>query len=175
MLSSGLLLCSQRYSGSSQGTEGNCLDCVWQGSIRTEALQSSVQEHVTWIYLRKAQPNLSARWCVFMALCLVAGWITCVIVVLVCVCFVGSDVNSMDSVDSGCALGKTETHQNSKPGGESSKSDLTIWEIEVPKVTSHQPIVLLALPYIAIFWFLRSGSGSVPSQGDRQINKDLSI
>ncbi|XP_021271308.1 A-kinase anchor protein 1, mitochondrial [Numida meleagris] len=45
----------------------------------------------------------------------------------------GSDVNSMDSVDSGCALGKTETHQNSKPGGESSKSDLTIWEIEVPK------------------------------------------
>ncbi|OXB59642.1 hypothetical protein ASZ78_016533 [Callipepla squamata] len=45
----------------------------------------------------------------------------------------GSDVNSMDSVDSGCALGKTETRQNSKPGGESSKSDLTIWEIEVPK------------------------------------------
>ncbi|NXK54695.1 AKAP1 protein, partial [Chauna torquata] len=45
----------------------------------------------------------------------------------------GSDVNSMDSVDSGCALGKTGTRQNSKPGGESSKSDLTIWEIEVPK------------------------------------------
>ncbi|XP_065588151.1 A-kinase anchor protein 1, mitochondrial [Cyrtonyx montezumae] len=45
----------------------------------------------------------------------------------------GSDVNSMDSVDSGCALGKTETRQNSKPGGESSKSDLTVWEIEVPK------------------------------------------
>nr|XP_013815331.1 PREDICTED: A-kinase anchor protein 1, mitochondrial [Apteryx mantelli mantelli] len=45
----------------------------------------------------------------------------------------GSDVNSMDSVDSGCALGKTETRQNSKPGGESSKSELTIWEIEVPK------------------------------------------
>ncbi|KAM8797189.1 A-kinase anchor protein 1, mitochondrial [Eudromia elegans] len=45
----------------------------------------------------------------------------------------GSDVNSMDSVDSGCALGKTETPQNSKPGGESSKSELTIWEIEVPK------------------------------------------
>ncbi|XP_035198964.1 A-kinase anchor protein 1, mitochondrial [Oxyura jamaicensis] len=45
----------------------------------------------------------------------------------------GSDVNSMDSVDSGCALGKTATRQNSKPGGESSKSDLTIWEIEVPK------------------------------------------
>ncbi|XP_025962843.2 A-kinase anchor protein 1, mitochondrial [Dromaius novaehollandiae] len=45
----------------------------------------------------------------------------------------GSDVNSMDSVDSGCALGQTETRQNSKPGGESSKSELTIWEIEVPK------------------------------------------
>ncbi|XP_062448379.1 A-kinase anchor protein 1, mitochondrial [Rhea pennata] len=45
----------------------------------------------------------------------------------------GSDVNSMDSVDSGCALGKTETRQDPKPGGESSKSELTIWEIEVPK------------------------------------------
>lgn len=92
-----------------------------------------------------------------------------------CLSFVGSDVNSMDSVDSGCALGKTATRQNSKPGGESSKSDLTIWEIEVPKVTRHQPIVLLALPYIVIFWFLQSGSGSMQSQGDQQINKDLSI
>ncbi|KAH1178756.1 A-kinase anchor protein 1, mitochondrial [Mauremys mutica] len=45
----------------------------------------------------------------------------------------GSDVNSMDSVDSGCALGKTESCQNSKPGVESNKSELTIWEIEVPK------------------------------------------
>uniref|UniRef100_A0A8C8VGL8 A-kinase anchoring protein 1 n=1 Tax=Pelusios castaneus TaxID=367368 RepID=A0A8C8VGL8_9SAUR len=45
----------------------------------------------------------------------------------------GSDVNSMDSVDSGCALGKTENCQNSKPGVESNKSELTIWEIEVPK------------------------------------------
>ncbi|XP_025066312.1 A-kinase anchor protein 1, mitochondrial isoform X2 [Alligator sinensis] len=45
----------------------------------------------------------------------------------------GSDVNSMDSVDSGCALGKTETRQNSKPGVESNKSELAIWEIEVPK------------------------------------------
>ncbi|NWX85547.1 AKAP1 protein, partial [Nothoprocta pentlandii] len=45
----------------------------------------------------------------------------------------GSDVNSMDSVDSGCALGKMEMRQNSKPGGEASKSELTIWEIEVPK------------------------------------------
>ncbi|XP_067394150.1 A-kinase anchor protein 1, mitochondrial [Emydura macquarii macquarii] len=45
----------------------------------------------------------------------------------------GSDVNSMDSVDSGCALGKTENCHNSKPGAESNKSELTIWEIEVPK------------------------------------------
>ncbi|XP_069082749.1 A-kinase anchor protein 1, mitochondrial isoform X2 [Pleurodeles waltl] len=46
----------------------------------------------------------------------------------------GSDVNSMDSVDSGCPLGKmTESHQEPKPGLESKKSDLTVWEIEVPK------------------------------------------
>lgn len=45
----------------------------------------------------------------------------------------------MDSVDSGCALGKMETRQNSKPGVESNKSELAIWEIEVPKVTSQAP------------------------------------
>ncbi|NXV22316.1 AKAP1 protein, partial [Cepphus grylle] len=45
----------------------------------------------------------------------------------------GSDVNNMDFVDSGCALRKTLTRQNSKLGGESSKSDFVIWEIEVPK------------------------------------------
>ncbi|NWQ89525.1 AKAP1 protein, partial [Burhinus bistriatus] len=45
----------------------------------------------------------------------------------------GSRVNSMDFVDSGCALRKTVTRQNSKLGGESSKSDFVIWEIEVPK------------------------------------------
>ncbi|XP_074016609.1 A-kinase anchor protein 1, mitochondrial [Numenius arquata] len=45
----------------------------------------------------------------------------------------GSDVNDMDFVDSGCALRKTVTRQNSKLGGESSKSDFIIWEIEVPK------------------------------------------
>ncbi|NXL55875.1 AKAP1 protein, partial [Chordeiles acutipennis] len=45
----------------------------------------------------------------------------------------GSDVNSVDFVDSGCAMRKTVTHQNSKLGGESSKSDFIIWEIEVPK------------------------------------------
>ncbi|NXG93941.1 AKAP1 protein, partial [Stercorarius parasiticus] len=45
----------------------------------------------------------------------------------------GSDVNNMDFVDSGCALRKTVTRQNSKLGGESSKSDFIIWEIEVPK------------------------------------------
>lgn len=46
----------------------------------------------------------------------------------------GSDVNSMDSVDSGCPLGKTtESHHEPKPGLESKKSNLTIWEIEVPQ------------------------------------------
>ncbi|XP_074701255.1 A-kinase anchor protein 1, mitochondrial [Strix aluco] len=45
----------------------------------------------------------------------------------------GSDVNNMDFVDSGCAMRKTVTRQNSKLGGESSKSDFIIWEIEVPK------------------------------------------
>ncbi|XP_009952139.1 PREDICTED: A-kinase anchor protein 1, mitochondrial, partial [Leptosomus discolor] len=45
----------------------------------------------------------------------------------------GSDVNSVDFVDSGCAMRKTMTHQNSKLGGKSSKSDFVIWEIEVPK------------------------------------------
>ncbi|NWS66899.1 AKAP1 protein, partial [Crotophaga sulcirostris] len=45
----------------------------------------------------------------------------------------GSDVNRMDFVDSGCAMRKTMTHQNSKLRGQSSKSDIGIWEIEVPK------------------------------------------
>ncbi|KFV99160.1 hypothetical protein N327_12327, partial [Fulmarus glacialis] len=45
----------------------------------------------------------------------------------------GSHVNSMDFVDGGCAMRKTVTRQNSKLGGESSKSDYIIWEIEVPK------------------------------------------
>ncbi|KAM6048327.1 A-kinase anchor protein 1, mitochondrial isoform 1-T2 [Theristicus caerulescens] len=45
----------------------------------------------------------------------------------------GLDVNSMDFVDSGCAMRKTVTRQNSKLGGKSSKSDFLIWEIEVPK------------------------------------------
>ncbi|NXU31308.1 AKAP1 protein, partial [Thalassarche chlororhynchos] len=45
----------------------------------------------------------------------------------------GSRVNSMDFVDSGCAMRKTATRQNSKLRGESSKSDYIIWEIEVPK------------------------------------------
>ncbi|NXL33679.1 AKAP1 protein, partial [Glaucidium brasilianum] len=45
----------------------------------------------------------------------------------------GSDVNNMEFVDSGCAMRKTVTRQNSKLEGESSKSDFIIWEIEVPK------------------------------------------
>ncbi|NXE06562.1 AKAP1 protein, partial [Lophotis ruficrista] len=45
----------------------------------------------------------------------------------------GSDVNSVDFVDRGCAMRKAVTRQNSKLGGEASKSDFVIWEIEVPK------------------------------------------
>ncbi|XP_040192598.1 A-kinase anchor protein 1, mitochondrial isoform X2 [Rana temporaria] len=43
----------------------------------------------------------------------------------------GSDVNSMDSVDSGCALGNSE--QNMKQKSDAKKADVVIWEFEVPK------------------------------------------
>ncbi|XP_070826268.1 A kinase (PRKA) anchor protein 1b [Chaetodon trifascialis] len=42
----------------------------------------------------------------------------------------GSDVNSMDSVDSGCTMGAGESQSNHTA---SSSSELVIWEIEVPK------------------------------------------
>uniref|UniRef100_A0A8C2ZAI3 A kinase (PRKA) anchor protein 1b n=1 Tax=Cyclopterus lumpus TaxID=8103 RepID=A0A8C2ZAI3_CYCLU len=42
----------------------------------------------------------------------------------------GSDVNSMDSVDSGCTMGAGESQSNH---ADSSSSELIIWEIEVPK------------------------------------------
>ncbi|XP_073520680.1 A-kinase anchor protein 1, mitochondrial [Phyllobates terribilis] len=45
----------------------------------------------------------------------------------------GSDVNSMDSVDSGCALGKPEQVQNVKQKTDVKKAELVIWEVEVPK------------------------------------------
>ncbi|CAI9613266.1 unnamed protein product, partial [Staurois parvus] len=45
----------------------------------------------------------------------------------------GSDVNSMDSVDSGCALGNSEQFQNVKQKSDAKKADLVIWEFEVPK------------------------------------------
>uniref|UniRef100_H2MJV3 K Homology domain-containing protein n=1 Tax=Oryzias latipes TaxID=8090 RepID=H2MJV3_ORYLA len=41
----------------------------------------------------------------------------------------GSDVNSMDSVDSGCTMGAAEGQAS---GAASSSSGLVIWEIEVP-------------------------------------------
>lgn len=65
-------------------------------------------------------------------------------------------MNDTDFVDSGCAMRKTVTRQNSKLRGESSKSDYVIWEIEVPKVTGRW---LLAPP--AALWFLQPGAGSV--------------
>ncbi|XP_057893303.1 A-kinase anchor protein 1, mitochondrial [Melospiza georgiana] len=45
----------------------------------------------------------------------------------------GSDVNSVDFVDSGNAMRKTVARQNAKLEGGSSKPDFVIWEIEVPK------------------------------------------
>ncbi|XP_073469210.1 A-kinase anchor protein 1, mitochondrial [Aquarana catesbeiana] len=45
----------------------------------------------------------------------------------------GSDVNSMDSVDSGCALGNSEQFQNMKQKSDAKKADVVIWEFEVPK------------------------------------------
>ncbi|XP_053851732.1 A-kinase anchor protein 1, mitochondrial [Vidua macroura] len=45
----------------------------------------------------------------------------------------GSDVNSVDFVDSGSAMRKTVARQNAKLEGGSSKPDFIIWEIEVPK------------------------------------------
>ncbi|XP_069578604.1 LOW QUALITY PROTEIN: A kinase (PRKA) anchor protein 1b [Brachyistius frenatus] len=42
----------------------------------------------------------------------------------------GSDVNSMDSVDSGCTMGAGENQSNHSA---SSGSELIVWEIEVPK------------------------------------------
>nr|XP_057936467.1 A kinase (PRKA) anchor protein 1b [Doryrhamphus excisus]XP_057936468.1 A kinase (PRKA) anchor protein 1b [Doryrhamphus excisus]XP_057936469.1 A kinase (PRKA) anchor protein 1b [Doryrhamphus excisus] len=43
----------------------------------------------------------------------------------------GSDVNSMDSGDSGCTMGAGEGHRSQ---ASSSSSDLVFWEIEVPKL-----------------------------------------
>ncbi|XP_041097279.1 A kinase (PRKA) anchor protein 1b [Polyodon spathula] len=45
----------------------------------------------------------------------------------------GSDVNSMDSVDSGCTLGGETPRTSSQQSLQLLKSELTIWEIEVPK------------------------------------------
>uniref|UniRef100_A0AAY4C9S3 Tudor domain-containing protein n=1 Tax=Denticeps clupeoides TaxID=299321 RepID=A0AAY4C9S3_9TELE len=45
----------------------------------------------------------------------------------------GSDVNSMDSVDSGCTLGAGEGQQRGSHAQASQSSELVVWEIEVPK------------------------------------------
>lgn len=93
-----------------------------------------------------------------------------------CACLVGSDVNSVDFVDSGSAMRKTVARQNAKLEGGSSKPDFVIWEIEVPKVTScwaaHPP----ALPCTATSWSSLSGAGSVPSLGEQQqVQEDWSV
>ncbi|XP_043910569.1 uncharacterized protein LOC122787746 [Protopterus annectens] len=45
----------------------------------------------------------------------------------------GSDVNSMDSGDSGCGLSGSEHHLSQHTSLNSNKSEFTVWEIEVPK------------------------------------------
>uniref|UniRef100_A0A8C9VM31 A kinase (PRKA) anchor protein 1b n=1 Tax=Scleropages formosus TaxID=113540 RepID=A0A8C9VM31_SCLFO len=45
----------------------------------------------------------------------------------------GSDVNSMDSVDSGCTLGAGDGSHASRQATHPQTSELIIWEIEVPK------------------------------------------
>jgi len=54
--------------------------------------------------------------------------------VLMVLCL-GSDVNSMDSVDSGCTMGAGESQSNHAA---SSSSELIVWEIEVPKVSRYK-------------------------------------
>lgn len=53
---------------------------------------------------------------------------------ILCV-YLGSDVNSMDSVDSGCTMGVAGDSQSNHAA--SSSSELVIWEIEVPKVSQN--------------------------------------
>lgn len=77
-----------------------------------------------------------------------------------CACLVGSDVNSVDFVDSGSAMRKTVARQNAKLEGGSSKPDFVIWEIEVPKVTSCWPAHHPSLTYTATSWSSQSGAGS---------------
>ncbi|KAM4844313.1 A-kinase anchor protein 1, mitochondrial isoform 1-T4 [Thomomys bottae] len=45
----------------------------------------------------------------------------------------GSDRNSMDSMDSGCGLKKSDSLQNAQADSNPKKVDLIVWEIEVPK------------------------------------------
>lgn len=46
----------------------------------------------------------------------------------------GSDVNSMDSVDSCSTLGTGDGQQSGDQTSQSQSSELIVWEIEVPKV-----------------------------------------
>ncbi|NWS39380.1 AKAP1 protein, partial [Probosciger aterrimus] len=48
-------------------------------------------------------------------------------------CPQGLDEHGADFVNSGCAMKKTMTQQNTKTGRETSKCNHVIWEIEVPK------------------------------------------
>ncbi|KAG8002333.1 A-kinase anchor protein 1, partial [Nibea albiflora] len=66
----------------------------------------------------------------------------------------GSDVNSMDSVDSGCTMSAGETQTNHTA---SLSSELIIWEIEVPKVTSCRALIGKQGRYVS---FLKQNSGA---------------
>lgn len=48
-------------------------------------------------------------------------------------------MNSMDSVDSGCTMGASESNHAA-----SSSSELVVWEIEVPKVSGRKRAALEA-------------------------------
>lgn len=91
-----------------------------------------------------------------MALCLGAGLGGC-LNADTCACLAGLDEYGMDFVNSGCAMKKTVSQQNTKIGREASKCDHVIWEIEVPKVSNCWPAPascpalhshLLALPVL---------------------------
>lgn len=77
----------------------------------------------------------------------------------------GSDVNSMDSVDSGCTMGAGEGQTNHAA---SSSAELVVWEIEVPKVSLHKghfsPFGVVTLNQLLISSF---GEASMPrSKGE---------
>lgn len=54
----------------------------------------------------------------------------------------GSDVNSMDSGDSGCTMGAGDSQSNHTAPA---SSEMVIWEIEVPKASGHRSVKVTQL------------------------------